>query len=182
MAGRRALRSTRHEREATVISKTQLIESMRHESKTLQHLHRCLPAGSLEYRPSPAQRSTEELLRYLTVSAIIPAVYTQTGNWDHAVGMSEKTQELDLDRFAEAMDEQMAGIEAALADVTDEELGTKEITMPFGTPCMLGEGLMNMCVKALTAYRMQLFLYVKACGNHDVGSFDCWAGMAAPKQ
>lgn len=40
---------------------------------------------------------------------------------------------------------------------------------------LIGEGVM----KPFAAYRMQLFLYVKACGAH-VSTMDVWAGMDTP--
>ena len=165
-----------------MISKQQLLDSMRHECKIIKHLYTCIPEGGLDYRPTPEQRSMRELLCYMTAMALSPAVFAITKNWDHAPGMGEESKRIDLEKFPEAMDAQIDAIEETFKDVTDEDLGTKEISMPWNTPCMLGEGIMNMCIKAMTAYRMQLFLYVKAAGNKNIGPYECWAGGAPPSQ
>ena len=41
----------------------------------------------------------------------------------------------------------------------------------------LGRALMDMPFRCLSGYRMQLFLYAKAAGNHDLNTANCWAGV-----
>ena len=41
---------------------------------------------------------------------------------------------------------------------------------------------MDMTLKCFVAYRMQFFLYVKACGVSDIGPANCWAGVDMPQQ
>ena len=54
--------------------------------------------------------------------------------------------------------------------------------MPWGAPTTVAAGLMDMGLKTFVAYRMQFFLYVKACGVADIGPANCWAGVDMPKQ
>ncbi|MEM7166258.1 MAG: hypothetical protein AAF581_12380 [Planctomycetota bacterium] len=163
------------------VNKGQLIASMRHEAEIIKHLKTCIPEGAYEYVPGPEQRSMRELLGYLSVAALSPCIYAVNGNWDHAADLYGSANNLDLAGYDAAMDHQISAIEETLAAVSDEDLATRQITMPWGTPCTLGEGLLNMGVKTLTAYRMQLFLYIKAAGNKDIGSYECWAGGAPPQ-
>jgi hypothetical protein len=163
-----------------MITKDQLLDSMRHETKVIQHLAAKVPDGKLDYRPSPVQRSTEELLRYMTRMAIVPTIYAIEGKWDRAEEVEKEADAFPLEDFAKEMDKQMAMIEVELAAVDDAEATTKPAAMPWGTPTALSAGLMDMALKCFVAYRMQLFLYVKASGVYDIGPANCWAGVDMP--
>lgn len=52
-----------------VLTKSELIESLQHEVRILLHLAGKVDRAQLDYRPTPKQRSTIELLQYLTVMA-----------------------------------------------------------------------------------------------------------------
>ncbi len=159
-----------------MLTKAQALASCRHEVSVIQHLAGKIEEGSLEYRPTEGQRSTLELLQYLTVSGIITARYIGTQNWEHAAELGERSKGVTLATFAPAMDTQMAEIETSLADLDDAALATLETTMPWGSPCTGGEALVNMVLKTFVAYRMQLFLYMRSCGA-DVTTMNCWVGM-----
>ena len=68
----------------SVLTKEELIGKLQHEIHILLHLCSKIKPEMLDYRPTPKQRSTIELLRYLTVMgpALLPAC--QTGNFDGA--------------------------------------------------------------------------------------------------
>ena len=55
-----------------VLTKEELISSLRHEVRILMHLAGKADKSKLDYRPTPKQRSTLELLRYLAIMG--PAV------------------------------------------------------------------------------------------------------------
>ena len=50
-----------------VLTKSELIASLQNEVRILLHLASKIDRATLDYRPSPKQRSTMELLRYLSV-------------------------------------------------------------------------------------------------------------------
>ena len=50
-----------------VLSKEELIGSLQNEVRILLHLASKVDQGKLDYRPSPKQRSTLELLQYLSI-------------------------------------------------------------------------------------------------------------------
>jgi hypothetical protein len=160
-----------------MFDKAQFLESCAHETKVVKHLAARVPPGSLDYRPTPKQRSTLELLRYLTTCAIVPAKALVARDWDEAESIEKAAESLQPADFAAAMDRQLEGLRAVVAPLSDHDLATRDAAMPWGTPCRLGEGLVNCCVKTLVAYRMQLFLYAKAAGAHDLGPANCWAGV-----
>lgn len=165
-----------------MISKEHVVNSMKHEVKVIKHIAGKLPAGSLGYKPTPKQRTMLELLQYLTTCAIVPVTFAVSGSWDEAEKIEEAAKAVNADNFAKAMDAQMSRIEKILDGVSSHDFVNKDAQMPWGTKCKLGEGIMNMALKCLVTYRMQLFLYAKAAGNHDLGPADCWAGMTMPKQ
>ena len=49
-----------------VLTKDELIGSLQNEVRILQHLCTKIEPSMVDYRPTPKQRSTLELLRYLT--------------------------------------------------------------------------------------------------------------------
>lgn len=162
-----------------MITRDQLLASMRHETKVIQHLATKVPPGALDWRPTPAQRSTLELLQYLTTCAIVPVRAMIAGNWDHAEPIEKAAASLAPDGFAAAMDAQMAALEDAIRSIPEADLLTRPATMPWGAPTVLGMSLVDCGLKPLTAYRMQLFLYAKQSGNADLGPANCWVGVDA---
>lgn len=160
-----------------MISKKELIVSMKHEVNVIKHLAGKLRSEDLEYRPSEHQRSMLELLQYLTNCASGTVKNVVTGNWDHIKEMAEEEVKVDLSNFNEAMDRQVEMIEEWLSEYSDEELAQKDAAMPWGTPAKGGVALMDMGLKCLVAYRMQLFLYAKATGHTKIGPANCWAGV-----
>ena len=49
----------------------------------------------------------------------------------------------------------------------------------FGAKDSRGSWLVWMVLCHYAAYRMQLFLYLKACGRPELSTMDLWAGMDA---
>ncbi len=162
-----------------MITKEQLLASMRHETNTIKHLATKIPADKLDWRPTPGQRSNLELLQYLTVTSIIPVVNLSTGNWDHAPKYSAEAAEVTPETFAAAMDAQMAELEEIVGKLDVAAALETDATMPWGAPIKQGQGFIDMGLKSFVAYRMQLFLYVKQSCDPTVNSANCWVGVDA---
>ena len=81
--------------------------------------------------------------------------------------------------FVEAMDRQKAELIAFFAALTDERLAA-EAPLPGGAKQPLAVALMNGPMKWLTAYKLQLFLYAKATGVHDISTSNAWRGVDMP--
>ncbi len=163
-----------------MLGKANLFASIRHETQVIKHLIGKVPAGQDGYRPAANQRSTLELAQYLSICGIVGTTFALTGTWDHWASFDASVKTLALKDLPQALDDQVTKIEQALAGISDQDLATKQSKMPWGAPCTFGEALLNMPIKFLTAYRMQLFMYVKACGA-DVGTSNCWGGVDAKK-
>ncbi len=165
-----------------MITRDQLLASMRHETKVIKHLATKAPAGKLDFRPTPKQRSTLELLQYLTMCGSIGVKAMIHGNWDHAEALEKAAESVTPQNFAAAMDAQMADLEKEIRAVPEADLLTKPASMPWGAPTVLGLSLVDCGLKPLVAYRMQLFLYAKESGAAEIGPGDCWVGVDAPKK
>lgn len=165
-----------------MITRDQLLATMRHETNVVKHLAKKVPAGALDWRPTPKQRSTLELMRYLTTCAVVPVKSMIHGGWEHAEAIEKASESVTPEDFAAAMDAQMKELEREIGAVPEKDFLEKAATMPWGTPTKLGLALVDCGVKPLVAYRMQLFLYAKQSGAADIGPADCWAGVSPPKK
>ena len=154
-----------------------LRDAILHDCEIAIHLHGKLPPGSADYRPSPAQRSTTELLRYLAGCGIGSALAMRDGSWKGYEDAMDRVAEMPAAGFPDAMRRQKEEIRELLAGLTDADLATRTATLPWGEVVSLGRGLTETTLKWLTAYRMQLFLYAKASGATEIGTANNWAGV-----
>lgn len=163
-----------------MISKAHLLDSMLHECTVAQHLFGKLPAGSFDYRPTAGQRSTAELLQYLSVIGIAGATCMAAHDWKQFGPFSARAKEMAPEGFVEAMDRQKAELIALLKTLSEERLATQEAPLPAGGTQPLAVALMNGPLKWLTAYKLQLFLYAKSSGAHEISTSNAWRGADMP--
>lgn len=161
-----------------MLDKAAFLASLKLEGKIIKHLAAQLGPAHLDYRPTPAQRSTLELLRYLTMVGSGAVTHALSGGWDHWEALERQSAAVDLAGFPKAMDRQLRSIGKALAGHTDAKLRRARVKTWAGTETTLGHGLVEMVLKPFTAYRMQLFLYAKAAGLAHLGTSDVWSGRA----
>lgn len=164
-----------------VLTKTELIVLLQKEVRKLLHLAGKVDRTSLDYRPTPKQRSTIELLRYLSIMGPGLILYAR-GRPMEPSAMSEAMEAaaaLDFDQALAAIAAQADAYEALLGDMSDEDFRAeaKEID---GSPTTCGEFIVNHVVGQYAAYRMQLFLYLKACGRAELNTMNLWLGVDAP--
>jgi hypothetical protein len=165
---------------STVLSKTELIASLQNEVRILLHLAGKLTPEQLDYRPSPKQRSAIELLRYLTMMGpqLVPAIKTAVFDvpaWNAAQAEANAS---DADRVLSVLATQADTYAQLIGAFSEAELRA-EIDM-FGQKASRGYFIVNFVLSGHAAYRTQLFLYLKACGHHDLGTLNLWAGVDAP--
>src|SRR6266481_5805542 len=67
-----------------VLTKEELIASLRHEVRILTHLAGKVDKSKLDYRPTPKQRSTLELLQYMAIMGTTQVAVIKTGVFDRA--------------------------------------------------------------------------------------------------
>ena len=169
-----------------VLTQGEVVERLNHEVRILLHLLSKVRPGDLDYRPTPRQRSLQELLEYLT---IFPGIHLRTvaaGVWDRAAwGEAWHTEQAaakgrSLEDIRDALAHQPAMFANLIHPLTEDDL--RSVMEMFGRISSRGELLVWMLLCHYAAYRMQLFLYLKACGREELGTMDVWAGVDAIPQ
>jgi hypothetical protein len=164
----------------TAMTKAELVGSLQNEVRILLHLAGKVDRTRLDYRPTPKQRSTIELLKYLTMMgpALIRAI--KGADFDTAAwtALEKAAEARDFDQTLAALAAQKDEYAMLLGDMSDADLRT-EIEM-FGDRGTRGALIVNLVLCGCAAYRTQLFLYLKACGQEELSTWNLWAGMDAP--
>jgi hypothetical protein len=165
-----------------VLSKQELIDSLRNEVRILVHLCGKIQPEALDYRPTAKQRSTIELLRYLTIMGPILVESIEAGSFlmDKWTAAEAHSKTLAFPEVVAALEAESALYAEALAGVSDEEL-TQPITL-FGPPMSRARQIVDMVIAGHAAYRTQLFCYLKACGREELSTMNLWAGVDAPAE
>ena len=163
-----------------ILTRPELLSSLQHEVRILQHLSSKVDRSMLDYRPTPKQRTTLELLQYLSMMGPTLFEVAKEGRFDPPAwtAVEHAAEARDFDKTLAAIAEQPALYEKALAELSDADMRA-EIS-PFGQPSSRGSFLVNMVLSGCAAYRTQLFCYLKACGRDELSTINLWAGMDAP--
>lgn len=159
-----------------MITKDQLLESMIRECDIIVHLFTKLSPESYDYQPSPEQRTTLALLRYLAVCATAGIACMSAGSWSVFREHSEQVKDMPAADFPAAMQRQKEELTRFFAASSEEELRTREVPMPGGAMLPFGVAILNGPFKWLAAYKMQLFLYAKATGATELRTSNLWRG------
>lgn len=168
--------------ENMVLTREELISSLQNEVRILLHLASKVDRNQLDYRPTPKQRSTIELLRYLTIMGpnVIKAI--KAGAFDGAAfGASQAAANaMNFDQVLTAIEKQSASYAQELGSMSDADFGS-EIDM-FGRKSSRGSHIVFLVFGGFAAYRTQLFLYLKACGRDELNTMNLWGGADGPMQ
>jgi hypothetical protein len=164
-----------------VLTKSELIASLQNEVRILLHLAGKVDRARLDYRPTPKQRSTLELLKYLSIMGPIYVQYALAGKRDPALwtAAAQAAEARDFDETLAAIAAQADTYATLLADVTDAAF-REEVQGMDGRKTSRGALIVNMALSGCAAYRTQLFLYLKACGREELTTMNLWAGVDAP--
>lgn len=164
-----------------VLTKSELIKALQDEVRILLHLASKIDRSQLDYRPTPKQRSTIELLRYLTLMGpALTQAATAKGFDREAWGVASKAAEAqDFDQTLAAITAHHDVYASLLGGMSDADFRT-EMTAFDGSTVSRGAFIVNMVLGGCAAYRTQLFLYLKACGRHELTTANLWRGVDAP--
>jgi hypothetical protein len=162
-----------------VLTKSELVASLQNEVRIVLHLASKIDRAKLDYRPTPKQRSTLELLQYLTIMGPALLQAAKAGTFDPASWtVAEQTAKAgNFDQTLAAIGQHSDTYAALLADVSDANFRS-EIEM-FGMKTSRGSFIVNQVLCGCAAYRTQLFLYLKACGREELSTMNLWAGVDA---
>ncbi len=160
-----------------MLNKNDILESILTDIRITKHLLTKVPDGAMDYRPSPDQRSTLELLRYMSFCAIGGAHALYDGEWTKYKEWAERCDSLKPEEIDGALDRHAQALTSWFEGLSSDDFDTRLATTPLGEEFTLGRALIEMPLKWMTAYRMQLFLYAKQSGNKDIWTPNCWGGI-----
>src|SRR5258705_6105548 len=93
-----------------VLTKEELIASLRHEVRILTHLAGKVDKSKLEYRPTPKQRSTLELLQYIAIMGTTQVAVIKAGAFNRAA-LSAAWRPADAAAHAMNLDQAISAIQ-----------------------------------------------------------------------
>ena len=167
-----------------ILTKSELIATLQHEVHILLHLAGKIEPSMLDYRPTPKQRSTLELLRYMAIMGPTQLAVIERGVFDRATlsatwsPAEAEAKKMSVDQAVAAIGRQSDEYARRLEAWTDADF-RKEVDM-FGRKSSRGLLVITLVLNGHAAYRTQLFLYLKACGREELSTMDLWAGADMP--
>lgn len=163
-----------------VLTKSELITSLQHEVHILLHLAGKIDRSKLDYRPTPKQRSTFELLKYLSFMGPVMVEGAKQGTFDPSAWRAavQAAEARDFDQTLAAIAAQRDLYASVINGMSDQDFRV-EIEI-FGRKATRGAFLVNTVLCGYAAYRTQLFVYLKACGREELNTMNLWAGMDTP--
>jgi len=163
-----------------VLTKSELLNALENEVRILLHLASKIDRTKLDYRPTPKQRSTIELLRYLSVMGPRWLRYVKTGTFDAAAwtAAEQAAESLDFDQAVAAITLHTDAYATLLADMSDADLRAE--IAGLGVKGTRGALIVTYVLCECAVYRMQLFLYLKACGREELSTWNLRAGTDPP--
>lgn len=157
-----------------MITKQEYIASLTKEFNIICHLASKIKDTDLDYKPTDAQRTTMELLRYLSYVFIATVKVLENGDQGIYMELSKKADDLKLEDFIESMQNQLKDVTEIVNNFSDEQLNESVDLWGVQSRAM---HLLNSPLKWATAYKIQLFLYMKANGHAKLNTMNLWAGM-----
>lgn len=165
--------------------KQHLLNSIEKEINICRRLYTKLPPDQMNYTPGEGVRTALELLQYLSIAGtIMPAYWVKEAGTDFGAYYGAKvagSKTMSHEQFLTVMEEQANVAKKLFNGLSDEDLLHKEVAYPWnGVKALLGEAIMATSVKWLAAYKLQLFLYIKLCGDKQLGTADAWVLTELP--
>ena len=157
-----------------MLSKNDVRDAILNEYKIIKQLVTKLPEGSDDFRISDDQRSTIEVLRYLTLvgPGVVHAGLDNGFTWvGENAAASEKLGMADIPAY---LDGAMAEIHGLFEKMTDEEFANRDVHVEGMGDWKMNTWLLNTVMKFVPAYKLMLFNHAKAAGNADIGTWDAW--------
>lgn len=161
------------------LTKEEVIAQLQKEVRILLHLASKVDRSQLDYRPTPKQRSSIELLRYLVNMGPLLVKAIKSGNFDVEgwQAATAKANAADFDQVLAMIRAQEAEYADLLASWTEADFrGSIEM---FGRSATRAAWLLELVLNGCAAYRTQLFCYLKLCGREELGTSNLWQGVDA---
>jgi hypothetical protein len=164
-----------------VLTKDELLSSLQKESRILGHLADKFDPSMVDYRPTPKQRSSLELLRYMTIMGPQLIQAAKAGAFDGPTWMeaTKAAEARDWNQTVAMIKKQGDEYAKLLADMSDADLRS-EMDGFDGKKVSKGKFIVDLVLGGHAAYRTQLFCYLKSCGRDELSTYNLWQGVDAP--
>ena len=160
-------------------TKEDLKLSLAHEFNVVRHLFTKIPEGKFDYKPTEKQRTTLELLQYLSIAVPAAVAVVSAGDSKAFHPYVERSKTVTSENFIEIFSQGEKEAIDVIDAFTPEQLLEKINIFMMGDMTK-GVYLVETSLKWIVAYKMQLFLYIKASGNTSIGTSNLWGGMDMP--
>lgn len=164
-----------------VLTKEELISALQNEVRILVHLAGKVDKSKLDYRPTAKQRSTLELLQYMSIMGPSVLAVVKTGKFDRETlgaifgPANAASKAMNFDQTVAAIQEQSSQYARILNDWTDADF--RADIDRFGNKSSRGALIVNLVLGGHAAYRTQLFCYLKSCGRDELSTMNLWGGV-----
>ena len=164
-----------------VITRQELIASLQKEVRILLHLITKIDRAMLDYRPTPKQRSSLELLQYLSIMGpeLVKAAKAGGFNVESWTAAQKAASARDWDQTLAVLAKQGDEYAALLDDWSVADFRGEMDSFGRGKTSK-GAFIVNLVIGGHAAYRTQLFCYLKSCGREELGTMNLWGGADAP--
>ncbi len=163
-----------------VLTKSELLAALQNESRILMHLTGKVDRSAIDYRPTPKQRSTLDVLRYLSfMGPTLLRMANNQADFETWKAESEAANARNFDQTVAVIAEQKQAYETLLSGMSDETFRA-EIDNFDGSKTSRGVFIIKYVLQGHAAYRTQLFLYLKSCGREELSTRNLWGGVDAP--
>ena len=159
--------------------KQHLLQNLQREIFLLKQLAPLIEERDLDFRPAEKMRSTIELMQYVSgIGAVMLRWFVKDDlTPEEWVKIREHRKTLTRENFKDFLDKQMEDIIMYMNMISEEDMNTKEVTLPSKEKMVLGTAIINAPIKWLAAYRYQLFTYLKMNGRSDISTKEAWTVM-----
>jgi hypothetical protein len=159
-----------------MITKEQYLESLSKELSIIKHLAEKIKPEQLAHKPTEPQRTLQELMHYLGYIFVVGAEMVITGD-KNSYEKHSKGEMPTVENFGDIIDKEEARFMELVSPMSKEEL-EEEVDM-WGRKQSRAMHLFGL-LRMASAYKMQLFLYMKQSGTSEIGTMNLWAGMDQP--
>ena len=158
--------------------KQHLFNNIEKEINICRRLYTKISPTQLDFRPKEGVRSILELLQYLgIIGSSMLSYWLKIDGTDFDTFFETKkiaAKAMRHEQFLTVMGEQIVLIKDLFNQMSEEDLFHKEVTYPWGGKAALGEGIIATSIKWLSAYKLQLFLFIKLAGDQKLTTADAW--------
>lgn len=157
-----------------MLGKQDLLDFCLHEYRVIRRLLTKLPEGCEDYRISPTQRSTLELVQYLAMAGpgVLHAANDGDFSWFQENGPAMAT--VPMEEADAYMDGAMKELQHLFGQWSEEEFATRVLTIEGVPDWTVQTWVLHTACAFLPAYKLQLFHHAKACGATELDTWDAW--------